>query len=335
MNINRNLFLTKFCPINGRMTILLLLVFILSSCSNNNNQGLVKQMNNQIEDLQDQLDHIIKNDNYKRDLISSIESNLDTIDSTNIYFKGRTEDKIFLHIKNIKKNIQIAKDNLKNEIKSNRKLDLKRQQEINSLLKKIKSQKLMIFNKENKINEQQKIIKSKNDLVTDKNNIILNKEFQITELKNKIKEKLKIIKNKNDIIKGKENIIFIREYRIDELKKLILEKEKEKKLIAERTKMFNSIESNCNIYNTGDLCFTNYQNRIKYVTFFIKGNLRTRNTFGEVAIDPGQTKCFYNIKANIYKVVFSRRKWSWHMFDAEGSMNIVLKKCESLNLKMK
>jgi hypothetical protein len=193
--------------------IVFLLLFVICACSDNSkNQDLVKRKNLQIRELQTQLDYIIQNDNYKSNLISSFESDLDSIDSTFIYFKGannemimdQKSDKIFLQIKNLKNRIEIAENNLLNELNRAKNFDLKRQKEIKNLLKIIKRYKLIISTKEIEIDKLKSKIISQQNTISDKEIIIAKKDDDIKNLeKNSIKLKAetydKLSKELNDI----------------------------------------------------------------------------------------------------------------------------------------
>jgi len=92
-----------------------------------------------------------------------------------------------------------------------------------------------------------------------------------------------------------------------------------------------TVNKDCESKNTGDYCFINNTNKVMYVTVFREGE----GTLGEIAVEIGQTQCFYDIKATSYKYVIGSKRWTWYMRDAERNGQIIVEKCKSKTFVIK
>lgn len=80
----------------------------------------------------------------------------------------------------------------------------------------------------------------------------------------------------------------------------------------------------CESKNTGDYCFENKTNKVMYVCLFILGKW-----WKEVAVEIGQTQCFYDRDAAAYDYVIGSKRYTWYKSDAERSGEILVEACKS------
>ncbi len=171
--------------------IVICLLLFIYSCSNDDKQ-IIKEKERKINELEAQLDNIIMNDRYKQELISTIEENLESIDSTFLYLNLNREapifdekaEKIFSQIKNLKQKIDSVEKELLDEMQRNNQLT----EENKSLLKIIQRYKSTLIEKEQQILTLSKTVKEHEITISNKNNEIAKKNNEIEKKKKEVSQ---------------------------------------------------------------------------------------------------------------------------------------------------